>query len=419
MTPRIALLAVVGFIALPGCGGERQNTPLSHQAYVWQRDWNPAVVQSVKSCRGRLDGLVVLGLQIDWNGEKATVHRPAIDWQALQTSGSSIALAVRIGPFTGEMRANSPAIQLICSETKDLIGRARETGVTLDHVQIDFDCAEKRLAGYALWIRQVRQTIAPLPLCFTALPVWLDEPELHTLCGIADGWVLQAHSVRIPNSSSTSSPVLCDPALADQWMRKASTHGKPFWVALPTYRSQLGVSPDGKVLGIVSEGPQPKWPGETRVIEFAADPTELARLVARWNLSHPASLQGVMWYRLPVSTDRNNWRWPTLVAVMAGRTPRERLAVRLGDGQPTDVAVENCGETDVRLTDSVRLRTSPAQVTSIEALPGWIWRRTDDGVVFAPDPKAVSAPRLPPGEARGIGWLRSNQTAPIHAEIIR
>ena len=87
MTPRIALLIVSALVALTGCGGENQGASLSNQAYVWQRDWSPAVLQAVTSARGRLDGLVVLGLQIDWNGEQATVHRPAVDWQALQSSG--------------------------------------------------------------------------------------------------------------------------------------------------------------------------------------------------------------------------------------------------------------------------------------------------------------------------------------------
>ncbi len=38
----------------------------------------------------------------------------------------------------------------------------------------------------------------------------------------------------------------------------------------------------------------------------------MAGLVRGWTEGHPKELTGILWYRLPVAGDRNNWTWPTL-----------------------------------------------------------------------------------------------------------
>ncbi len=49
---------------------------------------------------------------------------------------------------------------------------------------------------------------------------------------------------------------------------------------------------------------------------------------------------------MPVATDALNWRWPTLSAVMAGRSPAHKLeAVREGEN-PVDLSLSNNGEAD-------------------------------------------------------------------------
>ena len=42
-----------------------------------------------------------------------------------------------------------------------------------------------------------------------------------------------------------------------------------------------------------------------------ADPHAMADLVHHWQQSHPRSMTGLIWFRLPVASDRMNWRWET------------------------------------------------------------------------------------------------------------
>src|SRR6185369_9365162 len=101
-----------------------------------------------------------------------------------------------------------------------------------------------------------------------------------------------------------------------------------------TYSALLGYDREGRYLGMALDGVQPAWPAGTRVVECNSDPVELARLVAEWRVARPATMEGVVWYRLPISGAKRNWRWPTFAAVLEGRTPTHQLAVHTEGENP-------------------------------------------------------------------------------------
>jgi hypothetical protein len=284
----------------------------------------------------------------------------------------------------------------------------------LSELQLDFDCAQKKLAGYRLWVQALREAVRPVPLVITTLPSWLGEQEFTRLAGEVPYYVLQVHSVSSPLGDAKT--MICDPALARKWVAQAERIGHPFAIALPTYRSVVGYDPSGKLLGVSSDGVRPSWPAGTTVREYETDAADMASLVAEWNGRPPAQCRGLLWYRLPVGGDVNNWRWPTLRAVIAGRSPQAAWVVRVAGANPADLTLRNDGESDEPMRGKVEVRWEGQARATAEALPGW--RVTTDGQRAVFSSASEAGVRLPPGEERAIGWLRLDPAAPFHAKTV-
>jgi hypothetical protein len=403
MRRRSIWLAVVALALGVGCHrAPREAGRLPERGYLWQRDWTPAVAAGFREAEGRMDGVVVLGAEVGWNHGSAHAARANIDWALLR--GRKVALAVRVGAYGGPFAADGGAFRTIAGETNRLLGEARANGVAPGEFQLDFDCAQGKLAGYEVWVRAMRRLVRPLPLVITALPAWLDEEAFPALAREADGYVLQVHSV--PTLAESGHAVLCDTALARIWVGKASRLGMPFSVSLPAYWCVAGYDGTGKLLGVAMDSVQPAWPPGTSALEFSANADDIAGLVAEWKRQRPAGMKELLWYRVPVATDRRNWRWPTLEAVMAGRKPAHRLEALLSQGEnPVDVSIVNRGEAEERGACAVTLSWNGAEATAWDALPGWTVTVGNAEAVFA-TAAGDAGLRLSPGERRSIGWIR-------------
>jgi len=313
----LAVLLPAGISA--GCRRPSVETgPLPELGYLWQRDWTPAVV--VAGCRKaekKMDGVVVLGAEVGWSGGEAHVARATIVWEELRNQ--KVALALRVAPYDGLFVENDGAANAITDEARRLLDEARAHRVEPTELQLDFDCAQRKLAGYGVWVKMLRKVAAPSPLVITALPAWLTEPEFPALAREAAGYVLQVHSV--PTLAEGGRAVLCDTALARKWVAAASRLGMSFSVSLPAYWCVAGYDAKGRLLGVAMDSVQPAWPPGTGMLEFSADADEIAALVSEWKRERPVGMKELLWYRVPVVTDQRNWRWPTLAAVMEGRKP--------------------------------------------------------------------------------------------------
>jgi hypothetical protein len=370
-----------------------------------------------------LNGCVVLGAEIEWKSGSPRAIRPRVDWATLRAFGKPVSVAMRIAPSPGPFGETGPVTEALCATARDLTAEARSAGVTLAEFQLDFDCAQKKLAGYAHWVRAIRRAVEPVPLVITTLPSWLPEPAFPTLVAEVSGYVLQVHSVASPRGDEST--MICNPDEARQWVAKAAKLGQPFEIALPTYRSVVGYSPEGKLLGVVSDSVRPTWPPGSLLKEYATDPAAMAALVAEWQKQKPAGCRGLLWYRLPVATDENNWRWSTLRAVMAGHAPKGSWKVRVEGTvtlpsehpNPADFVLLNDGETDGPPVCTVVVRWEGNAVPASEALPGWQVKMESHQATFFP--AVANQRRLPPGEECAIGWLRLEPAAPLHVEVVR
>jgi hypothetical protein len=394
---------------------------LTQRAYVWQRDWNPPVADAIARSRGHLSGHVVLATEIEWLNRRPKTIVPAVDWSVFRNEKTSVSPAIRVMPYPGPFSEDDETIRLICETARQRLADMRSAGLEPRELQLDFDCAQKKLADYGKWVRTVRRAVSPVPLVITTLPAWLDEPEFPGLVRAASAYVLQVHSVAPPAGGQT---VVCDPELARSRVARASRIGVPFEISLPTYRTIAGYDPEGKKIGAYSDAVRPAWPPGTTIREYATDLDAMASLVATWQTDRPPHCRGLIWYRLPVDGDRLNCPWPAFRALSSGRSPVRACAVsvngmRPDDGKPVtlaDLSLVNTGECDEVLLAGLSVKwEASAKLALAEPPSGWRMIREDLEATFIPPQPLV---RLPIGERRAMGWLRFDQPARIHVDIL-
>ena len=407
-------ILLIALIALAGCHRTEQTIsgPLKQRGYVWQREWTPAVIDAIGEAEPRMDGVVLLGAEVNLGGKKPEIVKAPIDWDAVKRQSKHCSIALRVSPFAGPFRADDAAARTIIDLTRELLSGAREHNVDVEELQFDFDCARKNLGAYRTWLQMLRPVVHPARFVITTLPAWLDDSQFSALVREVDGYVLQVHSV--PISAGTNAK-LSDARLAREWVRKAARFGIPFEVALPTYRCAAGYGPDGKLLSVAMDSVQPVWPPGTRVLEFGADADEIAALVNDWQKTRPPQLRELIWYRVPIATDTRNWRWPTLSAVMSGRLPKHKLNILQEGENPIDLSIFNAGEADEQLNANVTATWNGAGLTASDALAGWNMKSENGRAIFKVT--ASHGLRLPPGATRKIGWLRFDQTTTLETEL--
>ncbi len=409
----IRTLAILPLVLLAACD-KRASGPLPQEAYVWQRDWTPAVQEAVRKASD-FTRVVALTAEVDLRGDLPRIFRIPLDPAALKASGRPVGVAVRVSSFPTRFMEDPQRADAVRRVVRDVLAEARAKGLQLAEIQIDYDCPESKLADYRAFLSSLRTETGKTPLSITALPTWTGHrQEFRELIHAADGWVLQVHSVTQPKGGGTKL-VLCDPETARWWVEQVARFRKPFRVALPTYSYSVMFNPDGKLLGVSAEGSLFSLPPGTRVRKVSSDPEAMAGLVQLWTRDRPAELSGILWYRLPVEGDRMNWPASTLRAVMAGRTPRGEVQASPREPEPGLVEIDlvNAGEAEAPSPATVRVRWKGAAPIAADGLsvyrlvqaPGEIRLQQSGGGV------------LRPGERRTIAWLRFADRTEVSLEL--
>ena len=391
---------------------------LPPEVYVWQRAWTEPVRGAMRAHAGSFSNLVVLAAEVTWKQGNPTLVRVPLDFALLRSLPCPVGLALRIGPFGGPFATNDPTAQWLASVARSLTSQAATNQLPLSELQLDFDCAAAKLDGYRLWVEALRQRVAPVPLRITALPAWLGRPGFGALARATDGYVLQVHSLDRPKYFDAPF-TLCDPVAARQAVLRAAQVGVPFRVALPTYGYLVAFAPGGQFVGLSAEGPAQNWPANARLREVRADAPALAELVQDWATNRPTALRGVIWYRLPVPGDTLNWRWPTLAALLDGRSPRASLRAITRRVEPglIEVSLANDGELDSATRLTVAARWRAARLVAGDALRGF--ELLESGASAARFQTKSSPCRLSPGDRRVVGWLRFDHEVEVTIELQR
>jgi len=384
----VAVLVVV----VSACASPPAPT-LDHQAYIWQRQWTPALAASLEAMRSDFSGWRVLAAESTAAGE-LTEAAPRLDL-----------LARSAKPVIAVLRLNGsrppPSMETIAKRIDEIAAAWRTAGVSLAGIEIDHDCATAQLDAYADLLAQVHARLpGDLKLSITALPTWIGAPELPRVLAQVDASVLQVHAIAAPRAGQANAN-LFDAAEAQRWIEAyAAVAPRPFRVALPAYGLRIGFDDDGSAVAV--EGEMPRAMDADRVHELRVDPSTVAALMRRLASAHLAQLVGVVWFRLPSEDDRRAWSVATLHAVIAGAALKSDVAAQAkaaNDGA-SDLILSNRGTLDSPLPVSVVV--AARDCSAADALSGFRAERVDGGWQFFSGADAI----LRAGHERRIGWLR-------------
>ncbi len=375
-------------IALWLACGPSQPPPMSHEAYVWQRVWTPALARAWNQSAPLLRGWRVLAGEIE---SGPTFVRSRVERSVLAGPGRSVTAVFRVDrairPWPGD--------ELVAA-IRDTVAQWRAWGVPLSGVEIDYDCATSQLDAYRAALLVLRGAVADLELSITVLPTWLMSDRLGSLLGVVDRSVLQVHSVLPPGEG------LFDPERARRWVSHyARVAPHPFLVALPTYGSRVSWDRDGRVVSVTSEGPGMDLGTSTR--ELVVPPERVAALVQDLPTLAGPGVAGVAWFRLPTADDVRSWRLETWHAVIEGRPLSGDVRVEVAPvGAPGgfDLRLVNPGPHDRSLPR--RVDVTGSRCSSADALPPYELVHQPDGVGFERSYDGL----LAPAEGRALGWVR-------------
>jgi hypothetical protein len=410
-------------LTLAGCHEEPPiHGPLRQEAYVWQRDWSPAVRDAVGQARD-FASLVVLAAEVDLRQRAPQVARVPLDAEALKGYGKPVGAALRVHTFPGRFADDPGMVQHLQALIRDVAAEARAKGIALAEIQMDYDCPESKLEDYRGLLASLKQAAAPVPLTFTALPAWLRQRyAFRKMIEAADGYVLQVHSLKPPEWAGTGDIVLTEPSEARFNVEEAARFAHPFRVALPTYGYQAAYDARGKLLGLMAEGPLITLDESVTIRTARSDPAAMAGLVRGWTRAHPRELTGILWYRLPVAGDRLNWTWPTLRAVMAGRAPQGqvRAVPRKPEAGLVEVDLVNEGEAEALWPTTVQVGwKKDGSFLAADGLAGYRLSREGGREVRLERPSRALGTALRPGERRVVAWLRFKAPTEVQIEPSR
>ncbi|WP_223569247.1 DUF3142 domain-containing protein [Pseudomonas sp. BF-R-26] len=378
------LIVLLAAVLLNGC--ERPDAPpLDQQFYVWQRQWTPAHEAALRDSHADFSTLRVLALQAF---PQAGWSRARIDPVLLKRDGRPLIAVIRLDGQLKRLDQDEVTAQI-----QQVLSDWQGQGLILSGVEIDHDAGNARLPAYREFLTHLRAVLpASLPLSITALPAWLDSPELPALLAAVDSSVLQVHAVSDPLRG------LFDPNQARQWAKAWSRiTSKPFYLALPAYGVAL-LSGTGGAPVVESEVSIDRG-GDRR--ELLADPLQLSKLGAELRADPPAHLAGLIWFRLPLANDRRAWSLTTLIAVARGDMLDSRVGLKLSaqDGL-YDISVSNQGNLDSAWPE--RLTLAVQGCDGADALAGYALQQRPDLLTFT----RLREGRIPAGGQRAIGWAR-------------
>lgn len=377
---------------LAGCAS-KPAPPLDHEAYVWQRQWTPALAVSFDAMRADFVGWRALAAESTAAGDLIDAA-PNLD--LLARSGKPVIAVFRLNGSRPP-----PSVEILGGRIDKVAAEWRNAGVHLAGIEIDHDCATAQLDAYASLLAQLRTRLrADLRLSITVLPTWIGTPALARTLAQADASVLQVHAIAAPRAGR-SKVGLFDPDQAQRWIDAyAAVAPKPFRVALPAYGVRVGFDEAGRAVAVESEMPRAMEADSAQ--ELRADPTGVAALLRRLERAHSSQLAGIVWFRLPSEDDQRAWSAITLHAVISGSALKSEFVAHTiaADDGATEIALANRGTLDASPPASVAVEAR--NCSAADALMGFRIERSDAGWQFFPDADAI----LRAGHERRIGWLR-------------
>lgn len=395
-------LLFILLLLISACGRDVRHAPLPTQVYVWQRVWRPEVSEAVRSAK--FAALHVLAAEMRVKDGRPEIIKIEPDWRALEASGAQIGAVLRVHASVGKSgwsEALVGELRVLCTGT---ITRFRSSGARLAELQLDYDCAESRLADYARLLGKLQTDV---PIRITALPAWLRHDAVRPLLACSPGYVLQVHSLHLPKDGGLTG--LMDMDETQQAVGRAVEIGVPFRVALPTYSCVVEFADDGRVRDLHAEDmPAGLAISGRKYAVLDSDAYALSSLAADWQVNAPELMQALIWYRLPVSTDRLNWPTGLLSKVARGETLKRgwTASARLAAEGHHEIVIRQDGEAPDDLPLELLVSWKGADVEGCDGLRGYKIQGHMPGRMGLWLEKPERFGRVRPGEEIVVSWLR-------------
>ena len=394
---------------LTSCGDRadhQRKSPLPSQAFVWQRRWTSQVSQAVQNAQS-FEALHFLAAEVRFKDGKPMIERFEPDRQALKTFRGQTGVVLRIhasAAVTGwDDRAQAEIVRL----SQEITSAWEKAGQKTAEIQIDYDCPESKLADYARLLTTLKKTMPDMPICITALPSWFRQPGVRSLVALSPGYVLQVHSLHLPKQGGRVT--LMDETEAREAVRSAAEIGVPFRVALPTYSCVVLLNDDGKVAEVFGEDLPSEFSAKgRRHLVLDADAYALNALMDEWRLHAPETMNSVIWYRLPVTSDRLNWPAATLQKIVAD-VPLKRGWTAKGRRREAglwDIVLTQSGDAPDDLPREIQIEWNGEMAEAADGLRGYQVSQQAPGWLRLSLTRPAQQARLWPGAETVAGWVR-------------
>jgi hypothetical protein len=344
---------------------------LENQAYVWQTRWNDEVLAAIDRASPVLDGFMLLSGEVDYDG-KNFLFSPA--YPTPKAGGKPVTMVLRVKTRFSNALSSGKGIEAKNFLT-GLLSPIAQLGATPapgPRIQIDYDCPTGALQDYGGLLKGIRSTFPGAVLSITALPDWLKSVAFSGICANLDYFVLQVHALERPITFDAPY-TLCDAEKARAAVRQAERFGRRFYIALPTYTYRLVFNEKGtfQTIGAEQSPEFPAVPGQTR--DVAADPEKTAGLVREWHVRPPRNCLGLVWFRLPVDSDRFNLRWPAFEKLLRGETPKFGVTPEIRTPSPGlyELWLVNSGDYTPAEGLQCMVRWNPTAILAYDVIGGY------------------------------------------------
>lgn len=395
---------------LAGCDAEKQairTQPLTSEAFVWQRVWTPEVSQAVAAA-SPLDALHFLAAEIRFKAGVPKIEKFEPEWSALKSYPGRVGLVLRIhasAAGTGWAEDACHAVVVLATEmTAHWTARSRPP----DEIQIDYDCPESKLADYAGLLSTLKIGLPDIPIRVTALPSWLKRPEARMLLSQSPGYVLQVHSLHLPYQGRAAT--LINETEAREAVSRAAGLGVPFRVALPTYSCVVLFDEADKVSEVFGEDlPAGFVLGGKRGVVLDSDAFALGLLMDEWRRHAPAGMISVIWYRLPVSSDRLNWPAQTLQKIVSAKPLKRGWSAHAqkGSSGQADIILRQEGDAPDDLPHDIFVQWQGTLAEAADGLRGYRVHDQGPGWLRFSLTNYARQGRIWPGQEFAAGWVRA------------
>jgi hypothetical protein len=283
----------------------------------------------------------------------------------------------------------------VISHINTIVKHLKEKNVPIQGIEIDYDCANSKLYNYAVFLHKIRQSIeSNISLSITALPSWIDEPNLPQVLKEINYSVLQVHSVMGPRNG-----IFNDKFALNNILRYNSITPVPFRVALPAYSSLIQFDDNGKAVSVENEIVR-SMRNRSSAKEYEVNPEAVNYMINKLNQKSLKKFKGYVWFRLPVIEDKRSWALPTLLAVVNNKKLYSRLKIisEKRDGI-VDLKLKNEGNIDATIS---YISVSAENCSIEEPLSYFSIKKTHRTLRFT----LQSPLKIKAGHTIPVGWLK-------------